>query len=104
MLSTFGSGAYTPAIPEVSARFNVSTEAAIVPLTIYVLGLAFGPALSAPLSETFGRRAVYLLLFLPSLLFTLGAGLAHNFATLVICRFLAATLGSGCLAVGAGTN
>ena len=42
--------------------------------------------------------------FLPSLLFTLGAGLSQNFATFLVCRFLAGTLGSGCLAVGAGTQ
>jgi MFS family permease len=59
---------------------------------------------SAPLSETFGRRAVYLITFPPFLLFTMGAGFAHNFATLLICRLLAGTIGSACLAVGAGTN
>jgi MFS family permease len=60
--------------------------------------------ISAPLSETFGRRAVYLITFPPFLLFTMGAGFAHNFATLLICRLLAGTIGSACLAVGAGTN
>lgn len=69
-----------------------------------MLGLGFGPVLSAPLSETYGRRAVYLIFFPPSLLFTLGAGFSKSFATLVVCRFLAGLLGSGCLAVGAGTN
>jgi MFS family permease len=102
--STFGSSVYTPGIKDVMKYFNVSQEAAIVPLTVYVLGLGFGPMLSAPLSETFGRRAVYLSIFAPSLLFTLGAGLAQNFTTLVVCRFFAGMLGSGCLAVGAGTN
>lgn len=77
---------------------------AIIPLTVYVLGLGFGPVISAPLSETFGRRYVYLTLFPISLLFHLGAGLANNFETLVICRFFAGAIGSGCLAVGAGTN
>lgn len=60
--------------------------------------------ISAPVSETFGRRIVYLFLFPPSLLFTLGAALTSSFATLCVCRFLAGMLGSGCLAVGAGTN
>ena len=60
--------------------------------------------ISAPISETLGRRVVYLSLFPISLLFTLGSGFAHNLATLIICRFLAGTLGSGALAVGAGTN
>ena len=98
-----GSSITAPAASEVSAYFNVSQTAAFLPLTLYVLGLAFGPMISAPLSETLGRRAVYLVTFPPFLLFTLGAGLAHNFATLLICRFLAGTIGSACLAVSAGT-
>lgn len=60
--------------------------------------------IAAPISETVGRRIVYLTLFPISLLFTLGAGLAQNVGTLLICRFLAGTIGSGCLAIGAGTN
>lgn len=102
--STFGSSVYTPATKEVAERFNVSTTAAILPLTLYVLGLAFGPTIAAPISETFGRKIVYSTLFPISLLFTLGAGLAQNYGTLMICRFLAGTIGSGGLAVGAGTN
>ena len=85
-------------------QFHLSLTAAILPLTVYVLGLGFGPMISAPLSETYGRRAVYLVTTPPSLLFTLGAGLAQNFATLLVCRFLAGVFGSACLAVGAGSN
>lgn len=60
--------------------------------------------ISAPISETAGRRIVYLTLFPISLLFTLGAALAQSFATLTVCRFLAGTIGSGALAIGAGSN
>jgi MFS family permease len=91
-------------VRDVQSHFNVSLTAAILPLTVYVLGLGFGPIISAPLSETFGRRAVYLITFPPSLLFTLGAGFSQNFGTLIVLRFLAGLSGSGCLAVGAGTN
>ncbi|OAL34858.1 hypothetical protein AYO20_05818 [Fonsecaea nubica] len=101
---TFGSSVYTPSVPEVARHFGVSTTAAIVPLTVYVIGLGFGPVLSAPLSETYGRRAVYLSFFPPSLLMSLGAGFSKSYASLVVCRLLAGLLGSGCLAVGAGTN
>jgi len=102
--STFASSVYTPAAKGVAEQFGVSSTAAILPLTLYVLGLALGPAISAPISETHGRRIVYLTLFPISLLFTLGAGLSKSYATLMVCRFLAGTLGSGGLAVGAGTN
>lgn len=47
---------------------------------------------------------MYLIFFPPSLLFTLGAGFSQSFGTLVVCRLFAGLLGSGCLAVGAGTN
>ena len=103
-VTTYGSSVISPSVPDISAHFNISTTAAILPLTLYVLGLAFGPMISAPISETFGRRIVYLALFPPSLLFTLGAGFSSSFASLLVCRFFAGALGSGCLAIGAGTN
>lgn len=56
--------------------------------------------LSAPLSEMYGRRLIYLFATPISLLFTLGAGFARNFATLVICRFFAGALSSSPVAVG----
>lgn len=102
--STFASSVYTPSVVEVSKHFHVSVEAATLPLTLYVLGLGFGPIISAPLSETFGRKIVYQTLLPISLLFTLGAGCAHNIGTLLVCRFLAGLIGSGALAIGAGTN
>jgi MFS family permease len=66
--------------------------------------LAFGPIVSAPLSETFGRKLAYLSTIPISLLFTLGAGFSQNFGTLLVCRFFAGAFGAGCLAIGAGTN
>lgn len=59
--------------------------------------------IGAPISETQGRKAVYLITLPISLLFTMGAGLAQNIETLLICRFLSGAFGSPCLAVGAGT-
>ena len=73
-------------------------------MTIYVLGLAFGPIVSAPLSETFGRRLAYLYTVPLSLLFTLGAGFSPNFGAFLVLRLLAGAFGAGCLAIGAGSN
>lgn len=39
--STFASSAYTPGVFDTAKHFNVSTEAAILPLTLYVLGTSF---------------------------------------------------------------
>ena len=101
---TFGTSVYTPGYPAVAKEFNVSSTAALLPLSLYTLGLAFGPILAAPISETLGRRIVYLISALVSALFTLGAGFSHNFAALLITRFFAGFFGSPVLAVGGGTN
>lgn len=101
---TFGSSIYTPGYPEIETRFNVSSTVALLPLSLYVLGLAFGPVLAAPISETLGRRVVYLVSSPIAALFTLGAGFSNTFASLAITRFFAGFFGSPVLAVGAGTN
>ena len=101
---TFGTSVYTPGYAEVMKKFNVSSTVAILPLSLYVLGLAFGPILAAPISETKGRRVVYLVSLPLAALFILGSGFSNNIASLIICRFLAGFFGSPVLAVGAGTN
>ena len=81
---TFGSSVYTPGYPDVQKKFNVSSTVALLPLSLYVIGLAFGPILAAPISETMGRRVVYLVSSPVAALFTLGAGFSNTFASLVI--------------------
>lgn len=67
------------------------------------MGLGIGPLIAAPLSEIFGRRIMYWSTIPFLLAFTAGAGAAQNIATLIICRFLAGVLGSGAIAIGAGS-
>ena len=85
-------------------HFHISRTAALVGLTVYTLGLAFGPMFSAPLSEKFGRKIVYVGSSPIFMLFILGAGFSKSFASLVVCRFFAGLTGSPALAVGAGTT
>lgn len=83
--------------------FNVSRTVATLPITLYALGLAFGPLFTAPLSEALGRRPIYIISTALLLAFTGGASAAQNFAMLLICRFLAAFFGSAGVAIRAGT-
>lgn len=64
---------------------------------------AFGPMIGAPISETFGRKAIYLLSIPISILFTMATGLSQNIETVLICRFLSGSFGAPAVAVGAGT-
>lgn len=102
-ISTFGTSIYTPAISEIVEQFHVSTTVALLPLTFYVFALGFGPLLGAPLSETYGRRVVYLVSAPLGALFTVGAGFSTNISSLCILRFFAGVGFSPALAIGAGT-
>lgn len=58
---TLGSSIYTPAISEIQESFRVSETVAILPLSLYVLALGFGPIIAAPVSINFTSkmRGVY---------------------------------------------
>jgi MFS family permease len=101
--SSYATSAYSPGIEGVAQRFNVSREVAVLPLSLYVLGLALGPLIAGGLSETFGRRIVYLTCMPLCLIFTLGSGFSKSVATLIVCRTLAGISGAAPIAIGAGT-
>ncbi|KAB2572670.1 putative mfs polyamine protein [Lasiodiplodia theobromae] len=102
-LSVFSTSATVPATPILMLKFSISRTVATLPLTLYALGLAFGPLFTAPLSEMLGRRPIYITSVALLLAFTGGASAAQNLATLLACRFLAGFFGSAGVAIGAGT-
>ncbi|KAF2846222.1 MFS multidrug transporter-like protein [Plenodomus tracheiphilus IPT5] len=101
---TFGTSIYSPALADIMRDFDISRTVAILGLTVYTIGLALGPIFTAPLSERYGRKIIYVVHSPIFMLFTLGAGFSMSFASLCVCRFLAGVAGSPGLAVGAGSN
>src|SRR5689334_14486296 len=89
--------------PQLMAEFGVTRTQAILPLSLYVFALALGPIVGGPLSETVGRRPVFLGGLVGGPFFTLGAGLTHSFAGLNILRFLAGFCFAPSLAISNGT-
>ncbi|KAH7347591.1 polyamine transporter 2 [Plectosphaerella cucumerina] len=85
------------------AEFGVTITQSILPVSMYVFALGLGPVVGGPLSETIGRHPIYAGSMLLGALFTLGAGLTHNFGALCFFRFMAGCCFSPSLAVGAGT-
>ncbi|GJN83949.1 hypothetical protein PLIIFM63780_007500 [Purpureocillium lilacinum] len=93
----------SPARVQLMNEFNVSSTTALVPLAMYVFALGFGPVMGGPLSETFGRRPIYLYGMPLGALFTLGAGFTHNFGALCFLRFMAGFCWAPLLAVPSAT-
>ncbi|KAF4458720.1 major facilitator superfamily transporter [Fusarium albosuccineum] len=84
-------------------EYHISRTEATLALTLYTFGIAIGPFFIAPFSEVVGRKWIYVITSTCLLAFIGGASAANNFTTLLVCRFLAGTLGSSGVAIGAGT-
>jgi MFS family permease len=83
-------------------EFGIPSTVAFLPLTTYVLALGLGPVVGGPLSETAGRKPLYVASSLFGGLFALGAGLTPNFAGLCVLRFFAGFAYGPSLAIGTG--
>ncbi|ETN39835.1 uncharacterized protein HMPREF1541_06061 [Cyphellophora europaea CBS 101466] len=101
--TTMGASIYAPGHEQVKAEFGVSTTVALLPLSSYSLGLAFGPTISSPLSETFGRKFVFLLTLPLFDIFVLGFGLSRSIASLIVCRFFAGMFAAPGVSIAAAT-
>ncbi|KAK9366752.1 major facilitator superfamily domain-containing protein, partial [Lipomyces kononenkoae] len=97
-----GSAIYTPSTRFIAEHFGVSTIAASLGLSLYVLGYGIGPLIFAPLSEipALGRNVPYLVTFALFVILTVPTALVENFAGLLVLRFLLGFFGSPCLANG----
>ncbi|KAH8889483.1 MFS general substrate transporter [Thozetella sp. PMI_491] len=101
-IASIGTSIISPAHTQLMAEFDVTSTQAILPLSLYVFALAFGPVIGGPLSETIGRYLLYAGGLPLGGLFTLGAGLTNSFAGLCILRFLAGTCFAPSLSVSSG--
>lgn len=72
-------------------------------ITTYLLGMAAGSLLLAPLSEMYGRRPVYFVSVGLFTILTLPVALARNIETILICRFLSAFFGSAMMTNSPGS-
>ncbi|KAM0350179.1 hypothetical protein ACHAPU_003344 [Fusarium lateritium] len=92
--SCFAGAIYAPAQEAVGQEFHQGRLAAVLPLSLYNLGMACGPLVGAPLSETYGRKTVYVATTPIFLAFLLGSGFANGIISLSICRFFAGMFAS----------
>lgn len=58
---SWAASGFSPATADFERDFHVSRQIGVLGLSLYVLGLAFGPMTLAPLSEYFGRTPLYVL-------------------------------------------
>lgn len=95
---------FAPGSAQFAAEFQI-TDATIIAfaVSIYLIGVAFGPVLAAPLSEIHGRLVMYHVCNVLYAAFTAGCALSTNAPMFYVFRFLSGCSSSGPVAIGGGT-
>ncbi|KAK5169351.1 uncharacterized protein LTR77_005326 [Saxophila tyrrhenica] len=100
---SWAASGFSPATEDFEKDFNVSAEVGVLGLSLYVLGLAFGPMTLAPLSEYYGRTVMYVVPYGIFLLFLLGTALVRNLGGFLVLRILSGLFSSVTIANFGGT-
>lgn len=95
--AAYGSSSLAGGLPLVSKNFGISSEVAILSVSLMVVGFLVGPLLWAPLSEQIGRRPVYFISFFLYTIFNIPVALTKSPAGFLICRFLLGVFSSSAL-------
>jgi MFS transporter len=82
------STSYTASIPGLMREFNASKTYTTLGMTTYLLGLATGCLVVAPLSELYGRQRVYLVCMFCSSIMIIPCGLANSLEQQFASRFV----------------
>jgi multidrug resistance protein len=94
---------YFPLLPLLREHFHTSAQAINLTLTIYIIFQALSPAIFGPLSDSVGRRPVYLLTLSIYVVGSLGLAFnRHSYAALLVLRALQSLGASAAFAVSYG--
>src|SRR5277367_5626366 len=58
---SLGASMFFPAIPQMQAEWGCSQTTLLLGITVYSCCFSIGPPIFAPISETIGRRPIYLM-------------------------------------------
>jgi hypothetical protein len=79
---------YASSIPGLMEDYNVSNETIVtLGITTYLVGLAVGSLVVAPMSELFGRKIVYIVCQAVATVLIIPTGLATSLAEILVVRF-----------------
>ena len=85
---------FAPGIKQIAESLQASENCVIVCQTGFVYILGISPFILAPLSETFGRKSLYLICFTAFTLLQIPTALAKTLPVLIILRTFAGLFSS----------
>lgn len=103
-VSPLGSSIIIAGARGIDMSFHLKSRVlSLLPMSLFMLGLGFGPLFMAPLSELKGRKPVYVTTALLFTIFNVATAVAPNYPALLILRFIAGIFGSTGPSLGGGT-
>lgn len=103
LVCPMSSSMHAPAIEDIKASFDTSKQVVIAAQAGFVCMLGIGPLFFAPMSETFGRRPIFLGNLAMFTLMQIPSALAPNIESFIVFRTLSGFFGSVGVANGGGT-
>ena len=94
MGATLSSAIYSAGVQQIGQRFEVSREVSTLGISLFLLGLGFGPLLWAPLSEVYGRKPAVIGPYFIAAIFSFASGAAKDIQTVMITRFFTGFFGA----------
>jgi MFS family permease len=86
------------------STFHIRSETIpVLGITTYMIGLAIGSVVLAPLSEMYGRRPIYLVAMAMFGILTIPCALAPSLEAIFVTRFFGAIAGSAMISNAPGT-
>ncbi|KAK9375951.1 major facilitator superfamily domain-containing protein [Lipomyces chichibuensis] len=102
MVPAMGSAVFYPAVHSIAADFNTNLTVINLSVGFYMFSMGLFPMWWSYLSESLGRRGVYVISFLMFTLFNIGCARANSVIMLVIFRVFAGGAAASSQTVGAG--
>ncbi|KAK4034964.1 major facilitator superfamily domain-containing protein [Parachaetomium inaequale] len=91
---------YFPALNTLAHEYRVSSTLINLTITMYMIFQGLAPSFTGSLSDSVGRRPVYILCFVIYIGANIGIALQHQFAALMVLRCLQSSGSSGTIAIG----
>jgi MFS family permease len=103
LVANFGTSIVSRGLSIMAEEFNVSVEVGILAISLYLIGFAAGPLFAAPLSEEYGRNALYIPFMVVFIVLQIGVARVQNIGGFLALRFLSGVAVSPPATLGAGT-
>lgn len=97
--SPISANIYFPALDTLSREYHVTPTLINLTVTVYMLFQGLAPSITGPLSDSIGRRPVYLACFIMYIGANIGLALQHHFTALIVLRCLQSTGSSATVAL-----